>query len=137
MSACQYWPEDYCCLRCHGSMSVTDGMDPLEEDVRYCDSCAILEIEHLREQLKTAAADTVRMQYLAGSQRAGDGPAIEAFANVFNDVYCFIGDAVRKRIGEENDSINVEPTDADLLNGFRAMIDASIEVAKTWQEKED
>jgi hypothetical protein len=41
--------EDYSCRKCHVSMFVPDGMDPLEEDVRFCGSCAIDEIERLRE----------------------------------------------------------------------------------------
>jgi len=32
-------------------MMVPDGMDPLEEDVRYCESCAIDEIERLQEEI--------------------------------------------------------------------------------------
>ena len=41
-------PDDYECRSCHCSMYVPGGMDPLDEDVRYCDSCAADEIERLR-----------------------------------------------------------------------------------------
>ena len=40
-------PEDYTCRKCGQSMSVPDGMDPLEEGVRFCESCAYDEIERL------------------------------------------------------------------------------------------
>ena len=43
-------PDDYCCRVCHGSMHVPDGLDPLDEDVRFCSECAINEIERLRGQ---------------------------------------------------------------------------------------
>lgn len=41
-------PDDYECRTCHVSMDVPDGLDPLDEDVRYCDSCAADEIKRLR-----------------------------------------------------------------------------------------
>jgi len=44
-------PEDYCCRVCHRSMYVPDGLDPLDEDVRFCSECAINEIERLRGQI--------------------------------------------------------------------------------------
>ena len=40
-------PDDYLCRKCGQSMYVPDGMDPLEENVRFCESCAIQEIERL------------------------------------------------------------------------------------------
>ena len=43
-------PDDYECRTCHVSMYVPGGMDPLDEDVRYCDSCAADEIERLRTE---------------------------------------------------------------------------------------
>ena len=46
------YPEDYSCVRCHGSMYVPDGMDSLEPDVRYCGPCAICEIERLRDEIR-------------------------------------------------------------------------------------
>ena len=45
-------PDDYECRRCYGSMYVPDGMDPLEPDVRFCDQCAIAEIETLTKMLR-------------------------------------------------------------------------------------
>lgn len=42
-------PENYECRKCHQGMYVPDGMDPLDEDVRFCESCAIDEIERLQE----------------------------------------------------------------------------------------
>lgn len=48
--------DDYTCRKCHQSMYVPDGMDPLEESVRFCESCAIDEIERLQadvERLKS------------------------------------------------------------------------------------
>ena len=88
---------------------------------------AAAEIERLTA---IAAKDEARLRYLAGTYKENDGPVIEGFANVFNDIYCFIGDAIRERIGEENDSLDVEPTSDDMLAGMRAMIDASIEAAQ-------
>ena len=52
MTNAEHDPEDYSCLRCHASLYVPDGMDPLEEDVRYCGSCAICEIERLRAEIR-------------------------------------------------------------------------------------
>ena len=43
-------PDDYECRTCHVSMYVPNGLDPLDEDVRYCDSCAADEIERLRAE---------------------------------------------------------------------------------------
>lgn len=40
--------DDYECRKCHKGMYVPDGMDPLDEDVRFCESCAIEEIERLQ-----------------------------------------------------------------------------------------
>lgn len=49
-------PDDYDCLSCNRSLYVTDELDPLDEDVRYCDSCAADEIRRLRAELTDAKA---------------------------------------------------------------------------------
>ena len=46
--------------------------------------------------------------------------------NVTNDFWSFLGDAIRERIGEENDSPDIEGTDEDRIKAFRAMVDAAI-----------
>ena len=106
-------------------------LDDLRESAVTNDSAidrwAVREIERLTA---IAAKDEARLRCLAGTYKENDGPVIEGFANVYNDIYCFIGDAIRKRIGEENDSLDVEPTNDDMLAGMRAMIDASIEAEK-------
>ena len=48
--------EDYSCRSCGAALFVPDGEDPLEEDVRFCGSCAIDEIERLRDENKRLAA---------------------------------------------------------------------------------
>lgn len=111
-------PDDYECRACGASMFVPDGMDPAEEDVRYCESCAIAEIERLRK-------DETRMKFLAGCA-SNDGPIIEGFANVLDDYWSFLGDVIRRRIGEENDDPDVEGTDEDKLEAFRSLVDASM-----------
>lgn len=40
-------PENYECRTCHCGLHVSDGMDPLDPDVRFCHGCAIDEIERL------------------------------------------------------------------------------------------
>ena len=42
--------DDYTCRTCGAAMIVPYGMTPLEADVRYCGTCAIEEIERLREE---------------------------------------------------------------------------------------
>jgi hypothetical protein len=42
--------DDYSCRTCGAALFVPSGEDPLEEDVRFCGSCAIGEIERLREE---------------------------------------------------------------------------------------
>jgi len=79
-------------------------------------------------QLKATAnatADEDRLRYLAGC--GGEEPVIEGFGSVLADIYEFVGDATRLRIGDSNDSEDWEPTDDDKLAGFRALIDAAIE----------
>lgn len=44
-------PENYECRKCHHRMFVPDEMEPLDEDVRFCESCAIDEIERLQATL--------------------------------------------------------------------------------------
>lgn len=73
--------------------------------------------------------DTERMKWLAGCG-SEDGPIIEGFANVFEEFWDFLGDAIRERIGEENDSVDVEGTDADKLTAFRRMVDAAMDADK-------
>jgi hypothetical protein len=55
-------PEDYEFRKCHQSMCVPDGMDPLDEDVRFCESCAIDEIERLGLIAKLACAGQEQLQ---------------------------------------------------------------------------
>ena len=55
-------PEDYKCRKCHQSMFVPDGMDPLDEDVRFCESCAIDEIERQGLIAKLACAGQEQLQ---------------------------------------------------------------------------
>ena len=69
--------------------------------------------------------DKDRIAYLAGCG-CDDGPIIEGLANVMNDYWQFLGDAIRERIGEENDSPDEEGTDTDKLKAFRRMIDEAI-----------
>lgn len=55
-------PEDYECRKCHQGMYVPDGMDPLDEDVRFCEACAIDEIERLGLIVKLACAGQELLQ---------------------------------------------------------------------------
>jgi len=86
------------------------------------------------EGIAGAKKDEARMKFLAGCA-SNDGPLIEGFANVLDDYWSFLGDAIRKRIGEENDSPDVEGTDEDKLEAFRAMVDASIAEEEKRKEK--
>ena len=63
-------PDNYTCRRCHTAMHVPDGMDPLDEDVRYCDSCATDEIERLRASVDRLpqTADGVPIAQVRGEQ---------------------------------------------------------------------
>lgn len=74
------------------------------------------------------------MKFLAG-YASNDGPVIEGFGNVLDDYWNFLGDAIRKRIGEENDDPDVEGTSEDKLEAFRAMVDASIAEEEKRKEK--
>lgn len=69
--------------------------------------------------------DTDRMKWLAGCG-SEDGPIIEGFANVLEDYWCFLGDVIRERIGDDNDSPDVEGTDEDKLKAFRRMVDEAM-----------
>jgi hypothetical protein len=70
--------------------------------------------------------DTARMKWLAGCG-SEDGPVIEGFANVLDEFWSFLGDAIRERIGEANDTPDVEGTDEDKLKAFRAMVDEAMD----------
>ena len=48
-------PDDYECRTCHQGMYVPDGLDPLEEDVRYCTDCMVAELERLQAGLPRTA----------------------------------------------------------------------------------
>ena len=50
--------DDYRCRSCHQPMFVPDGMEPLESDVRFCDSCAAGEIERL-QAFRDAVLDSI------------------------------------------------------------------------------
>jgi hypothetical protein len=57
--------DNYECRACHGTMYVPDGMDPLEEDVRYCSDCMVVELERLQgivgRRPKTADGITIEL----------------------------------------------------------------------------
>lgn len=75
------------------------------------------------------ADDTRRLGWLAGCE-SDDGPIVEGFAMLLDDFWCFLGDAIRERIGEENDSPDIEETDDDKLTAFRAMVDEAMAIEK-------
>ena len=74
-------------------------------------------------------ADARRLSWLSGCG-GDDGPVIEGFAMLLDDFWSFLGDAIRERIGEENDSPDMEGTDEDKLAAFRAMIDEAMAAEK-------
>ena len=87
-----------------------------------------LEIENSR--LKAIiAADEARLKFLAGCG-SDCGPVIEGFGNVLDDFWNFLGDAIRERIGEENDTPDEEGTDEDRLKAIRALIDEAMKNEK-------
>lgn len=49
---------------------------------------------------------------------------------ILDDFWCFLGDAIRERIGDENDSPDIKGTDDDKLTAFRAMIDEAMAAEK-------
>jgi hypothetical protein len=57
--------DDYECKSCHCSMDVPEGMDELDEDVRFCGPCAIAEIERLKDE-GIAVLDTIERLMDAG-----------------------------------------------------------------------
>lgn len=84
------------------------------------------EIERLRAIVE---ADDRRFAWLAGGG-VDCGPVVEGFSVLLDDFWCFLGDAIRERIGEENDSPDIEGTDEDRIRAFRAMIDAAMAAEK-------
>lgn len=70
--------------------------------------------------------DTDRMKWLAGCG-SDDGPIVEGFANILNEFWNFLGDAIRERIGDENDSPEMAGTDEDKLTAFRMMVDKAMD----------
>ena len=114
-------PDDYECKKCHASMYVPDGMDPLEDNVRFCTDCAYTEIERLQK-------DADRLRWLAGCD---DGsPVIEALACLYDDFWHYLGNVIRQRIGEDNDDGSDEGTPDDRMTAFRNMIDDAIKTEK-------
>jgi len=74
--------------------------------------------------------DEERLRHLAGCG-SDDGAVIEGFANVLDDIWSYVGDAVVERVGlEEYARDDFEPTDDDKLEGFRRLIDAAIDATE-------
>lgn len=79
--------------------------------------------------------DAERIAFLAGCG-SDDGPVVEGFVSVLDDFYSFVGDAAVARVGlDEYAKEDFEPTDADLVNGFRAMVDAAIDAERKKREE--
>ena len=74
-------------------------------------------------------ADDRRFAWLAGDG-VDCGTVVEGFSVLLDDFWCFLGDAIRERIGEENDSLDIEGTNEDRIRAFRAMIDAAMAAEK-------
>lgn len=120
--------------------------EALEELESLDDECARLagavlgdEILRLRRKLKASEkqksklilairCDDERIRFLAGTCK--DGPVIEGFASILDDFWNFLGDTIRDRIGDENDSPDVEGTEEDRVKAMRRMIDAAMEAEK-------
>lgn len=114
------------CCKCHQSMSLDDGCEWGDSERLYCWGCAHDELERL---LAIVEADDRRFAWLAGGG-VDCGPVVEGFSVLLDDFWCFLGDAIRERIGEENDSPDIEDTDEDRIKSFRAMIDAAMAAEK-------
>lgn len=116
------------CVKCQCPLSLNDGLEwDCEEEATMCWGCQQNEIERLHEE---ASSDKARIAYIAGCG-SDDGPLIEGLDNVLDDFWNFLGDAIRDRIGEENDSLDVEGTDEDKINAMRAMLDEAIAAEKS------
>lgn len=78
--------DDYECRTCHCLLDIPEGMDELDEDVRFCGPCAIDEIERLR----TLHADSPNRNY-------GDGDA----NSLWNRIETFREDRTAKLSDED------------------------------------
>lgn len=87
---------------------------------------AEVSVERLRAIVE---ADDRRFAWLAGGG-VDCGPVVEGFSVLLDDFWRFLGDAIRERIGEENDSPDIKGTDEDRIKAFRAMIDAAMAAEK-------
>lgn len=86
-------------------------------------------LEAMKATVDEAAKDRARIACIAGCG-SDDGPLIEGLGLVLDDFWCFLGDAIRDRIGEENDDVDEEGTDEDKITAMRAMIDEAIAAEK-------
>jgi len=94
-------PENYECRKCHQGMYVPDGMDPLDEDVRFCEACAIDEIERLQLEnevlrQRLVACDVISLSNTPETFRANrlcqEHPAWSA-------TYVSVCDAIEREMG--------------------------------------
>ena len=85
-------------------------------------------IAELQSEIDRPQKDTDRLRWLAGCD--DDGPVIEGFTCLYDDFWNYLGDAIRERIGEDNDDGSDEGTPDDRLTAFRNMIDDAIKTEK-------
>ena len=111
------------CKEC-GSYAINPGRRGRDDsDLDLCDVCYWrVRAERLQAIVD---ADNRRFAWLAGAD-ADCGPVIEGFSVLLDDFWSFLCDAIRERIGEENDSPDIEGTDEDRIKAFQAMVDAAI-----------